>query len=195
VSRTIFFARHGTHAEVGHILSGRSEIPLNHAGRAEAARLAARLDTVELAAVQSSPRARARQTAEIVAARQGIPVEVVDALDEIDFGAWTGRAFADLAGDPAWDHWNRARGRATTPGGEDMTGAVNRAVAHVAELEEGEGPVLCVSHCDIIRGIVAHYLGLPLDRMLAYDCDPASVTTITLAGGDGRLTSLNERAA
>ena len=173
------------------MLSGRSPIALSEAGRAEAARLAARLASVPLLAVYSSPRPRAHETATIAATRHGLPVFVEDALDEIDFGDWTGRAFDDLAGDPAWDRWNSARGAAAPPGGEAMASAVARARAFLDT--RPQGVTLCVSHCDIIRGIVAAYLGLDLDRMLGFDCDPASLTTLALHPGGAQLITLNER--
>ncbi len=176
------------------MLSGRSDIALSAAGRAEATWLAERLADTPLAAVHSSPRRRARETAEIVAARHGLAVEVHDALDEIDFGAWAGLSFDALDEDPAWRRWNMARGSAATPGGEDMTRATARAVRHV-EAIGADGPALCVSHCDIIRGVVAHYLGLDGDRLLAFDVDPASLTVLSLHGGGGRLVTLNERVA
>ena len=75
VSETVFLARHASHAEVGHILSGRSDIALNDEGRLEAERLAKRLAAVPLAAVFSSPCRRARETADHVAARHALPVE------------------------------------------------------------------------------------------------------------------------
>jgi len=75
-----------------------------------------------------------------------------------------------------------------------MAAATRRAVAEIETLEE-EGPVLCVSHCDVIRGIVAHYLGLDADRLLSFDCDPASLTTLALYEGGGRVVTLNERPA
>ncbi len=72
-------------------------------------------------------------------------------------------------------------------------GAVTaRAVRHI-EAVAGERPVLCVSHCDIIRGVVAHYLGLDADRMLGFDVDPASLTILALHDGGGRIIALNER--
>lgn len=191
MSRIVHLARHGTHAEVGRVLSGRSPIALSEAGRTEAARLAARLAAVPLLAVYSSPRARAHETAAIAAAPHGLPVIVEDALDEIDFGDWTGRAFDDLAGDPAWDRWNDARGGAAPPGGEAMASAVARARAFLDT--RPQGVTLCVSHCDIIRGVVAAYLGLDLDRMLGFDCDPASLTTLALHPGGAQLITLNER--
>lgn len=193
LSATILLVRHGSHAEVGHVLSGRSEIALSDAGRAEAARLARRLADLPLAAVHSSPRRRARETAEIIAAPHGLPVEIADALDEIDFGAWAGRSFAALAPDPLWRRWNSARGAASAPGGEDMHAATARALGHIEAGREGLHAM--VSHCDVIRGVVAHYLGLDVDRLLTFDVDPASVTTLALHDGGARLVALNERPA
>ncbi len=193
----MYLVRHGSHDEVGRVLSGRSTIALNDTGRGEAARLAVRLSAVPIARVETSPRPRAQETAAILAESHGLKVDIVDALDEIDFGAWTGRDFADLDDDPAWHLWNAERGRAATPGGETMGAAVMRARRHLDALDRdgAKGAVLCVSHCDVIRGVVASYLGLDLDRMLGFDCDPASLTTIALEDGGARLVALNERAA
>lgn len=193
VSATVFLVRHASHDEIGRVLSGRSDIEINTTGRAEAGRLAERVADVSIAAIHSSPRRRARQTALVVAERHGLAVEEADGLDEIDFGAWMGRAFADLDGDPAWDRWNSERGTAGTPGGEDMRAATSRAVRHI-QASTSEAPLLCVSHVDIIRGVVAHYLGLDTDRLLAFDIDPASLTELVLYGdGTGRVVALNER--
>lgn len=192
VSATVYLARHASHDEVGRVLSGRSEIALNAAGHGEAAWLAARLAGVPLAAIHSSPRRRAIETAQVVAERHGLAVQRLEALDEIDFGVWTGRAFADLDGDPAWDRWNAARGGATASGGEAMAAATRRAVRGI-EGARGGAPVLCVSHCDIIRGVVAHYLGLDADRLLGFDIAPASLTELSLDRGGGRIVTLNER--
>jgi broad specificity phosphatase PhoE len=194
LSATVFLVRHASHDEVGRVLTGRSDIAINAVGRAEAVWLADRLAGVPIAAIHSSPRRRARETADVVAERHGLPVTNADALDEIDFGAWMGQAFSDLDGDPAWARWNVARGTAVTPGGEDMGAATARAVSHIEQVA-GEQPVLCVSHCDIIRGVVAHYLGLDADRLLGFDIDPASLTELALYGdGGGRVVTLNERA-
>lgn len=191
--RRVYLARHARHREVGHILSGRSEIGLSAAGRDEAARLAERLAGVPLAAVHASPRRRARETAEIVAARHRLPVTEAPALDEIDFGSWSGQSFAALEDDPAWRRWNAERGAAATPAGETMAGAVARAADHIATIE-AEGPVLCVSHCDVIRGLVVHHLGLGMDAIFRFGCDPASLTTLESDAGGTRVLSLNEPA-
>ena len=50
-----------------------------------------------------------------------------------------------------------------------------------------------ISHCDIIRGVIARYLGLPLDNMLRFDVDPASVSRLALGSWGARIMTVNER--
>ena len=116
-------------------------------------------------------------------------------LDEIDFGRWSGRRFAALDGDPDWECWNTARGTAPTPGGETMAAAVARAMRHIDHLAgQGGGPVLCVSHCDVIRGVVCRYLGLALDHILRFSVDPGRICWLNADGqGGAQLLSLNAR--
>lgn len=194
MSSTLYLARHASHAEVGTILSGRSEIALSAKGRREAAWLAQRLADVPLVAIHASPRRRARDTAGAVAAAHDLPVTIERELDEIDFGDWSGRRFDALHDDPAWQAWNSERAAAVTPAGDSMAAAVARGVACIARVAQA-GAVLCVSHCDVIRGLVAHYLGLGAERIFAFDCDPASLTVIALDDGGARLVTLNERPA
>ncbi|MEH3105408.1 MAG: histidine phosphatase family protein [Sphingomonas phyllosphaerae] len=188
---SVLLARHGHHEEVGRVLSGRSNISLDGQGRSEADALARLVAPRGVTRIVSSPRARTRETAAVVAAALGLPVAVDAALDEVDLGDFTGRSFAALDGDPDWERWNAERGAARCPGGETMGEAVARAVGFVAGC--GEGVTLCVSHCDVIRGVVAHYLGLPLTRIFSLGCDPGSVTTLSLEGEGAVVVALNER--
>lgn len=192
MKRKIYLARHGSHAELGRVLSGRSDIPLNAQGQAEANALAAHLADGAIASIHSSPRRRARETAMPVAKRSGLPVIVADALDEIDFGRFSGATFAQLEQDPSWHRWNGERGTARCPEGETMVEATERAWAYIASLPETQTPALCVTHCDIIRGLIAAILGLDWQRIFALDCDPGSLTVIALEGSNARLLSLNE---
>ena len=76
-----------------------------------------------------------------------------------------------------------------------MGEAVARAVAGVEELaaDHPDQVIAAVSHCDIIRGVIAHYLGLPLDNMLRFDIDPASVSRLVVGSWGARVMSVNER--
>jgi probable phosphoglycerate mutase len=52
-----------------------------------------------------------------------------------------------------------------------------------------------VTHCDIIRAIVAAVLGLSLDRILRFDVSPATISRIAAGEWGERLMTLNEGAA
>lgn len=178
------------------MLTGRrSGVPLTAKGRAQAAAVADRLAREEVRLVQSSPRERAVETARIIADRLGVPMEITDALDEIDFGGWAGQSFEALDSDPDWATWNDHRGEAGAPGGETMAAAVERAAGHILSIPAGNGGVVCVSHSDIIRGTIARILGLPLGNVLRFDIDPASLSVVVAGDWGARLLSLNERAA
>ena len=189
----IHLVRHGTHAEVGHVLSGRSEIALDTRGAAEARALAAELSHAQIASLHTSPRRRARETIAPVADQCGVAVQVAPALDEIDFGSFTGKRFDALEDDTAWRQWNAERDKARCPGGETMAEASARALDYLRAIPADQSPALCVTHCDVIRGVVTSALGLPFYRIFGFDCDPASITTLELVDGAIRIVALNQR--
>jgi ribonuclease H / adenosylcobalamin/alpha-ribazole phosphatase len=196
VTTEILLVRHATHVELGRILSGRRrDVALSSDGLEQAAIVADLLGVEPIAAVYSSPRERAYYTAREIADRHEQKVRVADALDEIDFGDWSGRSFDDLVDDPEWRHWNEARATARAPNGETMGEACERAVAALDEMarEHEDGTIALVSHCDIIRAIIAHHLGLSLDNILRFDVAPASVSRLALGAWGGRVVSVNER--
>lgn len=199
MSAHLHLVRHCPHGDVGRVLTGRSEgAPLTELGLAKARRLAGELARAgTIAAVHSSPRLRARQTAEAIAEAAGVQVEIVAGLDEIDFGDWTGRSFDELEGDPAWTAWNSARASSRPPAGESMREAVVRATSHIEAVgrREWDGAVVCVTHCDIIRGAIAQFLGLGLDNLLRFDVEPGSVSTLVVGEWGGRLVTLNKECA
>ena len=76
-----------------------------------------------------------------------------------------------------------------------MEEACRRAVAQIEEIagNHADQIIAAVSHCDIIRGLIAYYLGLPLDNLLRFDADPASVSRLALGGWGARIMTVNER--
>ena len=196
VTATILLVRHAAHVELGRTLSGRRrDVALSPEGLEQAQIVADLLGTEPIAAIYSSPRERAYYTAREIAEPHELKVTVEDGLDEIDFGDWTGLGFDALEGDPEWQRWNEARGTARAPGGETMAEANARAAAALERLaqEHDSQTIVAVSHCDIIRGLIARYLGLPLDNLLRFDIDPASVSRLVLGAWGARIVNLNER--
>ncbi|MFD1611612.1 histidine phosphatase family protein [Sphingomonas tabacisoli] len=194
MSRIVHLIRHGSHQEVGKVLSGRSEIALDETGRTDADNVVELLADLPIVSLHSSPRRRAWETSLPLARSRGLDVRRANALDEIDFGGFSGRAFATLDPDPDWRRWNGERATARCPGGETMGEAVARARAYLLSLPQAATPAVCVTHCDIIRGVVADQLGLGLDSLFRFDCDPGSLTTLTLDAGGTRLLTLNAQA-
>ncbi|HZF93792.1 MAG TPA: histidine phosphatase family protein [Allosphingosinicella sp.] len=193
---TLLLIRHAAHVELGRTLSGRRrDVALSQDGLQQAEIVADLLAVEPIAAVYSSPRERAWYTAREIADRLEQTVIAANGLDEVDFGEWTGLSFDALEGDPGWDEWNSARSIARPPGGECMAEAVERAVAAVGEIasEHRGQTVAAVSHCDIIRGLISFYLGLPLDNLLRFDIDPASVSRLVIGDWGARVMSVNER--
>ncbi|MBW8784840.1 MAG: histidine phosphatase family protein [Novosphingobium sp.] len=197
MTATILLIRHAAHAHLGTILSGRTPgISLSREGESQAARLARQLEGVAIHLLQTSPVQRARETAAAIAASHpGLVAESVPALDEVDFGEWSGRAFIELAADPQWGTWNRDRANATAPRGESMAQAQQRAWSHVeaVALAQSGRTIAMISHCDIIRAVVARVLGLTMDAVLRFDIDPASVSRLAVGAWGAKVLSLNER--
>lgn len=196
MTATILLIRHAAHSHLGNILSGRSpDIALSNEGRSQAIALAGSLARTPIDALHTSPVQRARETAEAIAGlRSGLEAHVVPALDELDFGDWSGRAFVELAGDPLWATWNESRATAFAPNGESMAEAQSRAWRHVeaTALAAPGATIAMVSHCDIIRALVAHVLGLSLDHYGRFDVDTASCTRLAVGDWGAKVLSLNE---
>lgn len=193
---TLFLlVRHAPHVRQGEVLVGRrTGIGLDPAERWRAVKLADRLAGLRIDAIQSSPRDRALATADILSGRLGLPVETVPALDEIDFGAWTGRRFDELAPDPLWQRWNAWRTGTRPPDGEEMAAVQARMAGHMArEWERRPGAtIVMVGHGDPIRAALAFWLGLPLDLFHRLEIAPASLSRVELGQSGPRILSVNE---
>lgn len=189
--RSVYLLRHGAHGDVGHRLTGRApDGGLTAAGREQVRAACDHLALAPPSAIFASPRRRTEETAQIVADRFHLPVLLVNALDEIDFGHWTGQSFHDLDRHPAWHEWNARRASGCCPGGESMQAAQARAVAFAFEAAARHGrPPLLVTHCDIIRALVCWSERRSLDDIHAIACEPASLSHIDLSAADRQVAA------
>lgn len=193
----IHLVRHGHHALLGHTLCGRLRgVEIDNLGCEQMARCAETIDPPPML-IQSSPQRRCVQSACILAARFRLPVEIAPALDELDYGEWTGRSFAELAPDPRWWRWNERRGSRRPPGGETMRSLQRRVVGHLEQLRADRNIdiVLAVSHAEPIRAALLHYSRMRLDDFFSIEIDPASVSTLSADIRGIRITGINQRVA
>ncbi|MGY4630020.1 histidine phosphatase family protein [Bradyrhizobium sp. USDA 4486] len=195
MSKIIHLIRHGHHALLGHVLCGRmAGVELDEVGCIQMSSTAEQLRP-RPAIIQSSPQRRALQSASILAAHLGQAVEIVPALDELDYGAWTGRTFAELDGDAHWSLWNSARATSHPPGGESMQALQQRVVGHIEHLfgDPCSDIVAVVSHAETIRAALLHYAGIALDDFLAIEIDPASISTLSIKGTKLQIVAINQQ--
>lgn len=140
------------------------------------------LAAIDVAAVYTSPLRRCRETARIVGAPHGLDPVPHRSLIEVDYGAWSGRTMASLRRTKAWRSLLTTPSRVTFPGGERLGDVQARGVAACEELAAAHknDAVVLVSHGDVIKAILAHYLGAPFDLFQRIVVDPASVSEIHL---------------
>jgi probable phosphoglycerate mutase len=189
-----FLVRHGANDTVGHGIAGRRPgVRLNAEGLAQATAVAERLATAELAAVYCSPMERTRETAEAIASRSGVPLRIMDALNEVDFGGWTGSAFSDLDRDPRWAGFNRVRSQTRIPGGELMLETQTRMVVALEQLcaAHPKERIAVVSHGDPIRAALIYYIGIPIDLMQRLQIDLASVSVVAVDAQGATVRCIN----
>jgi phosphoserine phosphatase len=190
---TILLARHGeTDWNAERRWQGHADRPLTARGRAQAAALAERLREVELAAVYSSDLSRARDTAAVVAASQGVELHTLSELREVDVGSWSGltRAEAEARYPTGFTRW--LRGDSGWEDGETYEQMSERVLAAVRRLasRNPDRPVLIVSHGGPIRAIHAAALGLNVHtyRRIRPVEPNARLSAVCLV--EGRITEL-----
>jgi len=190
--RGVYLARHG---QTAYNLEGRFQgqlpVPLDETGRTQAHELAERAAEHGFAALWSSMLLRARETAEIVAARIGLELKEDARLEETNAGDWTDRPFSEVqaqapelfakfvAGDPSF----------AFPGGESFAQQEERVGAALDDVEAGVLPALVICHGMVIRAALSvragHWLphGQRVPNGALVPLDPALAAEIDTGGG------------
>ena len=140
----IWLARHGeTPYNAERRFQGQGPVPLSDRGREQASALAEEAARHEFASLWCSPLARARETADVVAARIGGQIGLRGAEHEPEVQASDPDRFAQFAaGDPTF----------AFPGGESFAAQQDRVCAALADIRAaGPGPALVVCHRNSMR--------------------------------------------
>ena len=179
----ILLVRHAPTPETGDLLTGRAPgVSLDRQGR-QAARAAAKaMAGLDVEAVYSSPIERTMETAAFVARPHQLQPVAEPGLIEMDFGGWTGQTLESLRGLKAWQSVQVTPSRFRFPDGESFAEAQHRSVESVERIagrHEGK-TVVAVSHSDIIKLVIAHYLGQALDLFQRLRISTASISELQI---------------
>ncbi len=119
--REVLFIRHGqTDFNVERRLQGAMPVPLNDCGIRQSYALAEYMQTISIDAIFTSPRLRAKETAQIIGEVLHHSVQEDERLAEIAFGEFEGYTFAEVAErfPDAYKKWDSGYRRYRVPGGE-----------------------------------------------------------------------------
>lgn len=192
---TVLLVRHGLTPTTGRALPGRAKgLNLTDAGRAQAEQAAERIAELgKVAALYTSPLERARQTAAAIGTALAMRPRIQRGLNECDFGEWTGGELKKLYKRPEWQTVQRAPSTFRFPGGESFPDMQHRIVSTVDELRlahSGE-TIVCVSHADPIKAVIAHAVGTHLDLFQRIVISPCSISVISWSSGSPVVLAVN----
>ena len=192
---TFYLVRHGVTSHTGHKLTGWMEgVGLTPEGRAQAEGAAELLAGVPLRAIYSSPIDRCWETAEIVAARHPkVEPEATEEIGEVRYGRWTGRPLKALAKTKLWEVVQGFPSGMTFPEGETLRAVQSRAVDQIEALraDHPKASVCCVTHADVIKLVLAHYLGVHIDLYQRIAVAPASVSAFSVTDKGPYVLGMN----
>ena len=192
---TALFMRHGETAwnREGRVM-GRNPIELDDEGRAQVQASVPFARVIKPNLIVTSPLARARQSAEIIAAGVGgVPIAEDQQLSEVQYGRWEGMVYDELVDDADYLHYREHPLDAPTPGGETIAQVQSRGVEAVrrAIANNSGSRILFVSHGDIIRTVLCHFMRLELAHFRRIRVDNAAFSGFQLMGDFAEMKFLN----
>ncbi len=178
-ARAFWFLRHGeTDWNAEGRSQGRTDVPLNATGVAQAGAAAKLLHRRGIASIVSSPLSRARDTANAAGAVLGLPVTLLDDLQEVSFGVHEGT----IQSAPWFAAW--VSGESTPEGAESFAALRTRAASALTVALSHPAPVLVVAHGAWFRALRAE-MRLPIDvrtpNAVPIFCEPGDPWVLTAA--------------
>lgn len=186
----LYLIRHTRPQIEAGVCYGQLDVPLAATCREDCSAVAARLSTVD--AVWTSPLARCRTLANVIAARSGLSPVTESRLRELRFGEWEGRNWEKIAreqSDPwAADYWNVA-----PPDGETYRELYERVALALEHILACRTPrVALVTHAGPIRAALAHCLELEPRRYSDVKLEYGGITLLRRTRRRWRLEYLND---
>jgi alpha-ribazole phosphatase/probable phosphoglycerate mutase len=188
--------RHGEPAEEArHRCYGSLDVGLSQKGCAQMQQVAEYLKPDSIAAIYTSPRSRAQESARVLAAAQSCPIEMVDDLREIDFGDFEGFAYDEIATryPDLYRQWMERPTEVRFPNGEsfsEMRTRVLRAFDAIRTAREGQTAAI-VSHGGVNRILLAWALQMPDASLFRIAQGYAAINLLVFPEGVPQVQLLN----
>jgi broad specificity phosphatase PhoE len=179
-------------------VQGKLDAPLSERGVRQVGALVDALRQVRFAALYASPLPRAMLTARPVAEAQGLTVQGVDDLREIDQGAWEGRFIHDVetTDGATLRAWSQTPDVVRMPGGEtlaEVQARAMRALTGLAARHAGD-TIAVVAHGGVNKTLLLAVMGAPLSSYWRVRQHNACFSILEFDGDAARVITLNEIA-
>jgi broad specificity phosphatase PhoE len=168
--KNFFFVRHGpVSEEYRKVFYGQLDIPLSEEGKLKSLQVVEKLSQYPIRAVFSSPLERALFPAKVLAEKKKIPLEIKEALKEINYGAWTGKPREEIYRETLY--WKRLKDDALSPPeGESIKDLRKRARSFWENLSVLEdGLYVIFTHGGFIRALLCEILFLDSRFFLTFE--------------------------
>jgi len=194
---TIILVRHGENDWVKkqRLAGWIPNVHLNESGRQQAEQVARRLADLPIKAVYSSPVARCMETAEYIAGAHHLEIIALEDVGEVRYGDWEGKKIKKLAKKKLWYVVQHFPSRIRFPNGEALREVQFRGIQALEKLSlrHEDELIAVVSHADLIKLVLAHYLGVHIDLFQRLAISPASISVLALpANGAVRVLRIND---
>ncbi len=195
----ILLIRHAVNdfVKTGKLAGWTPGVHLNEEGQSQAMALGKRLADTPIDVLYASPLERTMETAEAIRKHhEHLTIQQTIELGEVRYGDWEGMEINKLTGRKMWQVVQQYPSRAEFPNGETMRGVQTRAVNGVEALvnTHPRETVAVVTHADIIKMILAHFLGMHLDEFQRIVIAPASISMLSLDFGRPYVGTMNDMA-
>jgi broad specificity phosphatase PhoE len=178
---------------------GRASLRLTEHGLAQARTTAKRIaERWRPALIYTSPLQRCVQTGQMIADACDRPALVLDDLNDIDYGAWTGRSHEEVRerAPLEYQQWRIAPDLVRFPAGESLQDLSTRAAdaLRFVTTHQADDTVVLVGHDSSNRAILLHALGLPLSAYWRIAQSPCGISEIVMNQDHPSLLRMNETA-
>ncbi|WP_196358144.1 histidine phosphatase family protein [Nodosilinea nodulosa] len=189
----LLLIRHGQTAlnTQGRVHSQQDSTGLDETGRWQASRLVEVCRGYGVRSMLASPEARALETAQIVADALGVPLQCSEALQERNWGQWSGESWSQiherLKPMPLEERFTFA-----PPGGESWQQMEQRLTGCVEAWRGLSESVAVVAHGGLLRALIPLLLDEPRETSFRYDLENASVSVFGVEAEGFEVAGLND---
>ena len=192
----LYLLRHAqSEANLRGVLAGPdNSVNLSDKGRKQSVKVSKHLQNINFQEIHCSPISRCLQTIQpLLSSKPTIQVVQEVKIQEMNYGQWNGKDLKALSKKRDWQSIQSSPSKFTFPDGESFNQLRRRVSSFLTEISDKDGPLLVVSHGDVIKMMLACTLDLPTDKFQNFVIEPASISIVYYGSKAKNIISVNQK--